>query len=353
MPSKSPTPLDHAHRRGIVHRDLKPGNVVLTKAGAKLLDFGLAKWHTAAASALGAARTAQAAESLTDTGLIVGTLHYMAPEQLEGKEVDARTDLFAFAVVVYEMMTGRRPFAGDSSAGVMAAILGTQPPAIATVNRLAPPALDHVVATCLAKDPDARWQSAGDVARELRWIAESSANPSSTVTAASQRSRRKPVIAAVALLASVLVGAAAGCAWLRVQPLAADPVVRTQILAPAGASLAFDANPLPSRLMASPRVRRRASRCQSVYLQRLDQFEATPIVGTGALGPFFTGQPLARFHCRWEVEEELPSAAVHHRRSATRTRRWAQPGDRTTRSFHEAISSRSPNAPRPAARRKR
>ena len=163
--------LDAAHRRGIVHRDLKPGNVMLTKAGAKLLDFGLARRRPAGPpDVLSDAPTATAPD--TAAGTILGTLPYMAPEQVEGGEADARTDVFAFGAVLHEMVTGRRAFGGKSQASLVAAILEKQPPPVSTLQPLAPATLDRVVRTCLAKDPDERWQSAADLRRELAWIAE-------------------------------------------------------------------------------------------------------------------------------------------------------------------------------------
>jgi serine/threonine protein kinase len=154
--------LDKAHRRGIVHRDLKPANIMLTKSGAKLLDFGLAK-----ESPLGGAQNdATIAKALTSEGTIVGTFQYMAPEQLEGANADARTDIFALGAVLYEVATGRRAFEGKSRASLIASILGTQPPPIAQLRPMTPPALDRMVQACLAKDPDDRWQTAHDVMLE-------------------------------------------------------------------------------------------------------------------------------------------------------------------------------------------
>jgi serine/threonine protein kinase len=138
--------LDHAHRHGVVHRDLKPGNIMLTKAGAKVLDFGLAKVHAAATPDV-----TQPTNTMTEEGVILGTLQYMAPEQLEGKEADVRSDIFAFGALVYEMATGKKAFEGKSRASVIAAILERQPPPIASVQSLTPPALDHVVRTLLAQ----------------------------------------------------------------------------------------------------------------------------------------------------------------------------------------------------------
>src|SRR6202171_5742239 len=164
--------LDKAHRKGVTHRDLKPGNIILTKSGTKLLDFGLAKLKQEVAPAnVQLSQLPTANEPLTAQGMIVGTLQYMAPEQLEGKEVDARTDIFAFGAVVYEMATGRRAFEGKSQASVIARILEADPPPISSLQPMTPPALDRVVKRCLAKEPDERWQSANDLANELKWIA--------------------------------------------------------------------------------------------------------------------------------------------------------------------------------------
>ena len=153
--------LDKAHRKGVTHRDLKPGNIMLTKSGTKLLDFGLAKLKQEAAPAnVPLSELPTANDPLTAQGTIVGTLQYMAPEQLEGKEVDARTDIFAFGAVVYEMATGKKAFEGKSQASVIAAILKSDPPPMSSLQPMTPPALDRVVKKCLAKEPDERWQSA-------------------------------------------------------------------------------------------------------------------------------------------------------------------------------------------------
>jgi eukaryotic-like serine/threonine-protein kinase len=174
--------LDKAHRKGITHRDLKPGNVMLTKAGTKLLDFGLAKLgrQTEAPANISLSKLPTANDPVTAEGIILGTLQYMAPEQLEGKEVDARTDIFAFGVVVYEMATGKKAFEGKSQASVIGAILKDDPPPISSLQPMTPPALDRLVKKCLAKETDRRWQAASDVCDELKWIAEGGSQISST-----------------------------------------------------------------------------------------------------------------------------------------------------------------------------
>ena len=161
--------LHQAHLRGVVHRDLKPGNVMLTKGGVKLLDFGLAKLKSPAVASLSSAVATQN-QPLTREGAILGTLHYIAPEQLEGKESDARADIFALGCVLHEMVTGRKAFEGESPASIITAILSKTPTPMAELIPLTPPALERLVSECLAKDPDARWQSASDLGKNLDWI---------------------------------------------------------------------------------------------------------------------------------------------------------------------------------------
>ena len=184
--------LDKAHRKGVTHRDLKPGNIMLTKSGTKLLDFGLAKLKQEVAPAnVQLSQLPTANEPLTAQGTIVGTLQYMAPEQLEGKEVDARTDIFAFGAVVYEMATGKKAFEGKSQASVISAIMSSDPPPMSSLQPMTPPALDRVVKRCLAKEPDERWQTAQDVCEELKWIAEggSQVGVTAAATAPAERTR--------------------------------------------------------------------------------------------------------------------------------------------------------------------
>ena len=212
--------LDHAHRHGIVHRDLKPANVMLTKAGAKLLDFGLAKWHaTNAPGVLESLATATRELPLTDQGHVVGTLQYMAPEQLEGRAVDARTDLFAFGALVHEMATGRKAFEATSQTALITAILSAEPPSISALQPLSPPALDRIVKKCLAKDPDQRWQTARDLADALRWIGQDSADVSSSrAVPTAPVSRTRPVrrwVLGAALIAVTAVMVAGFWVWRR------------------------------------------------------------------------------------------------------------------------------------------
>lgn len=174
--------LAFAHRRGIVHRDLKPGNVMLTRSGAKLMDFGLSRATEPTASA-GLSASATRTTPLTAEGALVGTFQYMSPEQLEGKEADTRADIWALGCVLYEMATGRRAFSGGTQASLISAIMRDQPRPIGEFAPLTPPALDRLVRHCLEKDPDDRWQSAGDLKRELGWIAESSSSGTATAIA--------------------------------------------------------------------------------------------------------------------------------------------------------------------------
>ena len=217
--------LEKAHKAGVVHRDLKPGNIMITKAGAKLLDFGLAK--PASPVWTGAADGLTERKTLTEEGTIIGTVQYMAPEQLEGKEADARTDIFSFGAVMYEMITGRRAFDGKTKTSLIAAIIDRDPPPIATLQPLAPAALDRMVRTCLAKDADDRWQTAHDVVLELRGIGESSAG-------LFHERRSSARIHALWLVACIVVAALAvfgARAWMR-PARGAAPTIRASMLPP-------------------------------------------------------------------------------------------------------------------------
>ena len=176
--------LGKAHKLGIIHRDLKPGNIMLTKTGAKLMDFGLAKSSERAPLADALTEMTVENSKLTVEGAIVGTFQYMAPEQLEGREADARTDIFALGEVIYEMATGRPTFSGKSRASLIASILTNDPPPMSQHQPMAPVALERVVKKCLAKDPDERWQNASDLASELKWIAEGGLQSAAVATPA-------------------------------------------------------------------------------------------------------------------------------------------------------------------------
>ncbi|MBZ5625143.1 MAG: serine/threonine-protein kinase, partial [Acidobacteriia bacterium] len=267
--------LDAAHRKGITHRDLKPANILVTKQGIKLLDFGLAKQSGPLQQT-----DATLTEALTQRGEIVGTLQYMSPEQLQGKEADARSDLFAFGCVLYEMLTGKRAFEGESAASVIAAILERQPAPLTT----APP-LERVVRRALAKDPDHRFQTARDLKAALTWAMEQS--PPSTAV--------KPVhrwqwIAGAALVA---VGALAGWGVSHFrQPLADDRVFRFQIDPPEGGQFTFGV--VTGGIALSPDGRTVAyiaegSGKTGLWVRSLDSTTARMIAGTEGGGfPFWS-----------------------------------------------------------------
>jgi Tol biopolymer transport system component len=228
--------LDKAHRAGIVHRDLKPGNIMLTSTGAKLLDFGLAK---PAALADFDAMTATKAESpITERGTIVGTFQYMSPEQVEGRELDGRSDIFSLGAVLYEMVTGQRAFEGKSRLSVASAILEKEPAPVTTLKPLAPPALEHAIRVCLAKNPDERWQTARDLSHELKWIGEVGSQAGApAVTGRGWRAARIAWATAAILLGAL--GSALGVAYFRkATPSAQATVVRSAILPPAGSQFA-------------------------------------------------------------------------------------------------------------------
>jgi serine/threonine protein kinase len=185
---------------------------MLTKSGVKLLDFGLAKLQPAGAVA-GMSAAATMTSPLTGQGAILGTLHYMAPEQVEGKEADARSDIFSFGALVYEMTTSKRAFEGKSAASVMAAILEREPPAMSSLQPLAPPALDHLVRRCLGKDPDDRWQSAHDVLLQLRWVQEAGTAADTRIPSVRLSTREWVAWSLSAIL--VVAGAVATTAYLR------------------------------------------------------------------------------------------------------------------------------------------
>ncbi len=300
--------LDKAHRQGIIHRDLKPANIMLTKGGSKLLDFGLAKMGVPSGVSA-AAPTALAASplptmqgpALTVQGSILGTFQYMSPEQVEGLEADARADVFAFGAVLFEMVTGQRAFAGKSQASLLAAILERDPPPISQLVPVAPPALDYLVRTCLAKDPDARFQTAHDLLLQLKWIA---GEGSTTATSSSVVSASGPALTPSRksggrlgwIVAAVLALGLAALGWWSLfgRTVAPPPVLRATIptdapngiryvdningnvaISPDGSTLVFGAGQTVGNSV--------------LYQRRLDQFVMTPITGTELpYGPVFS-----------------------------------------------------------------
>jgi Tol biopolymer transport system component/predicted Ser/Thr protein kinase len=284
--------LHKAHGRGVVHRDLKPGNVILTKAGPKLLDFGLAKLRAVrrpeSPEASSQLATPSKGAPLTREGTVLGTLPYMAPEQLEGKESDARTDLFAFGAVLYEMLTGRRAFQGETEASLIAAILEHEPEAVSTFEPRAPAVLGRIVASCLAKDPEDRWQCAHDLRRELQWTADGVAEPVGGASRVNFLLRLSLPLVAIAALALVLL------TYFRESPGGAR-VYRFAIPPPPGAVFAAGEVPAVSpdgRLLAF--IARDEGGQTRLWIRSLDAIESRPLDGTeNASQPFWS--PDGRF----------------------------------------------------------
>lgn len=231
--------LDKAHRQGLIHRDLKPGNVMLTREGAKLLDFGLAKSQFGGGAISGVSAITQTTP-LTGAGTIMGTMQYMAPELLDGSVADARSDIFAFGVMLYEMLTGQRAFEAKSQASLIAAIIERTPPPVSHIMPMVPPMLDRIVSKCMDKDPDKRWQSVRDLSDEIRWVAQAGSMAGVPAPLAAKRKLRFTVaraIGAVAIVAFLSVSYLYYQAAHRPQPL-----LTTMILPDESAKLSDWAN---------------------------------------------------------------------------------------------------------------
>ncbi len=289
--------LDTAHRQGIVHRDLKPGNVMLTKAGAKLLDFGLAKSGpliTGTASASQMADSPTVHGPLTEQGTILGTFQYMAPEQLEGLEADERTDIFAFGALLYQMATGQPAFHGKTRTSLIASIVSGHPQPVSQLVPLTPPALDHLIKKCLEKDPDDRWQSARDIADQMRWIVDAGSRAGEAAPVLAKRKARTRVAwAANAASALVAVLATVGFMVLGSPP---PRVVRSSLLPPENTQYA----PISGAMVLSPDglriafVARGADGKHMLWVRALDALTAQPLAGTeDATHPFWS--PDSRF----------------------------------------------------------
>jgi eukaryotic-like serine/threonine-protein kinase len=282
--------LDHAHRHGVVHRDLKPANIMLTKSGVKVLDFGLATLRTAASITMPLDRTPVAGEGLTSEQSLLGTVQYLAPERLEGGEADVASDVFAFGAVMYEMATGRRAFDSSSAAGVIAAVLQTEPPPASAIEPSVPKTFEWVIQKALAKNPDARWQAAGDIVEVLRWIARSTVDGPPVAPS-------RPWLVPAVLLGAAALGLGSWVAWraLRPQPPAAASLMFSVYPPPTGGFTPTTSSVQSPQFALSPDGRRLAfvasvaHESPQIWVRELNSLNAQPLAATtGAEYPFWS-----------------------------------------------------------------
>ncbi|MCI0615069.1 protein kinase [bacterium] len=268
--------LDKAHKKGIIHRDLKPGNIIITKSGVKVLDFGLAKMSDQKPGS-DVSQLATAQKELTKEGTILGTIQYMAPEQLEAKDSDARTDIFAFGAVMYEMATGKKAFEGNSQASLIAAILKEEPKSIASQQPLAPSSLENIVRTCLTKDPDERFQTAHDIKVQLQWVSQAQ-QPEKLKSKIGQRNFLWPIF----LIFALMIGSA--IAWILKPKVSEVPLRKLQLVVPdleTGSGRGFDISPNGEMIAYISNDR--------LWIRDLDKLDAREVPNTiGASHPFWS-----------------------------------------------------------------
>jgi Tol biopolymer transport system component len=353
--------LERAHRAGIVHRDLKPANIMLTRNGVKLLDFGLAQMKPAVNVAGGhgnasegdVAPTRSIAPPLTSEGTILGTLHYMAPEQVEGRRADPRSDLFALGAVLYEMLTGRRPFDGASAASLIGAILRDDPPEIGDPKM--PAALEHVIRTCLAKDPDDRWQTAHDVKLQLQWIQKRPAAAAADRPTPESGARFGVLSMAAAIVLALATGA--GLTYVALRSLRGDPspatAVRAIVPAPDGTSFHFVGDFAGGPVLAADGsaivfAGVTAENRRRLYVRRLDSLDVRPLAATdGASWPFWSpdGRSVGFFADGWLKRVDIAGGPAFTITAATNGRgaTWSPDGtivfEPDTRSGLYAVAS--------------